>query len=118
MYLTLESRLRLSTALARDEVAQAGEVLGAGGAAVEVGAHPRHPGVGGLAGEAQLDVAVELLEALLAGQLRGVLAEHPAQQRVAFLVARHHSSSPPVPTRKPRVASAARRLRRASCRFL
>jgi len=36
-------------ALAGDQVAQAAEVLGAGGAAVEVGVHARHPLVGPLA---------------------------------------------------------------------
>src|SRR6476620_3295742 len=98
MALTLKSRLRLSTAFARDEVAQAVEVLGAGRAAVEMRAHAGDPGVAGLAGEAQLDVAVELLEALLAGQLRSARAEHPAQERVAVVVARHASSSRPSPT--------------------
>src|SRR3954468_19693507 len=115
---TIETRPPLSIPLARDEVAKAGEILGAGGAAVEVCAHAGDPRVGRLAGEAQLDVAVELLEALLAGQLRVRGAEDPSQDDVAFLVALHASSSPPAPTRKPRSASAARRLRRASCRFL
>src|SRR3954447_9813083 len=118
MEMTLESRPPLSIPLARDEVAQTGEVLGAGGAALEVGVHAGDPRIGGLAGEGQLDVAVELLEALLAGQLRLTGAEDPSQDGGAFLVALHASSSPPVPTRKPRSASAARRLRRASCRFL
>src|SRR3954451_15237840 len=111
---TLEIRPPLSIPLARDEVAQAGEVLGAGGAAVEVGAHPGDPRLGGLAGDGQLDIAVELLEALLAGQLGGAGAEHPSQDRVAFVVLAHASSSPSVPTRRPRAASAARRLRRAA----
>src|SRR3954447_8244513 len=115
---TLETRRRESIPLAGDEVAEAAEVLGAGGAALEVGLHAGDPRVGALACERQLDVAVELLEALLAGQLRGAGAEDPAQDGVSFFVGLHASSSPSVPPRSPRSASAARRLRRASCRFL
>src|SRR3954453_2073420 len=115
---TLETRPLESIPLLGDEIAQAGEVLGAGGAAVEVRAHAGDPRVGALACGRQLDVAVELLEALLAGQLRGAGAEDPAQDGVSFFVRLHASSSPSVPTRRPRSASAARRLRRASCRFL
>src|SRR3954469_23167718 len=115
---TLKTRLQESIPLAGDEVAQAVEVLRAGGAALEVGLHAGDPRIGGLAGERQLDVAVELLEALLAGQLMGAGTEDPAQDGAAFLLAFHHSSSPLVPTRKPRWASASRSLRRASCRFL
>ena len=44
-------------------------ILLAGRAALEVGAHARHRRFGVGAGQRQLDVAVELLEALLAGQL-------------------------------------------------
>src|SRR3954463_2045137 len=114
---TLETRPQESIPLAGDEVAEAAEVLGAGGAAFEVRPHAGNPRVGRLARQRQLDVAVELLEALLARQLRGVGAEDPAQDGAAFLVA-HHSSSPSVPMRKSRSASASRSLRRASCRFL
>src|SRR3954465_3921234 len=115
---TLKTRLQEPIPLAGDEVAQAVEVLRAGGAALEVGVHAGDPRLGRLAGERQLDVAVELLEALLAGQLRGPGAEDPAQDGASFLVALHRVSSPSVPTRKPRSASASRSLRRASCRFL
>src|SRR3954447_16883494 len=101
---TLKTRLQESIPLAGDEVAEAAEVLGAGGAALEGGAHAGDPRAGGLAGERQLDVAVELVEALLAGQLRGAGAEGPAEQLVPFLVLFHPSSSPPVPSRKPRSA--------------
>jgi hypothetical protein len=55
---------------ARDELAQAGVILVAGGAALEVGAHPGHAGVGVLAGELEVDVLVEQLEALLAADPR------------------------------------------------
>ena len=44
-------------------------VLIAGRAAFEMRAHTRDLLVGGCAGELELDVAVELVEALLAGQL-------------------------------------------------
>src|SRR3954469_16436194 len=98
---TLETRRRESIPLAGDEVAEAAEVLGAGGAALEVGVHAGDPRLGRLAGERQLDVAVELLEALLAAQLRGAGAEDPTQD-AAFLFTLHHSSSPSVPIRKPR----------------
>src|SRR3954468_13387465 len=104
---TLENRRRESIPLAGDEVAEAVEVLGAGGAAVEVGAHTRDAVVGCIAGERQLDIVVELLEAPLAGQLRRTGTEAPAEN----LIALHHSSSPPAPTRKPRAARAARSLR-------
>src|SRR6187200_963524 len=92
-------------AVGGDKVTEAVEVLRAGGTAVEVGAHPRDPLGRRLPGEVQLDVAVELLEALLAGQLGGTGAEDPAQDRLLLLVALHHSSSPPAPIRKPRSAS-------------
>lgn len=42
--------------------------LGAGGAAFQMGAHPGNPVVGIVACQFQLDVDVELLEALLAGE--------------------------------------------------
>src|SRR4051812_6976026 len=112
---TLETQALESIPFPGDEIAQAGEVLGAGGAAVEVGAHAGDPRVGGVADEAELDVAVELLEALLAGQLGSAGAEDPSQDGVGFAVGLHASSSP---TRKPRAASAARSLRRGSCRVL
>src|SRR4051812_76928 len=103
---TLEARPPLSIPFAADEVAQAAEVFGAGGAALEVGVHAGDARIGRLAAEGQLDVAVELLEALLAGQLRGAWPEHSAQGRVSLLVALHPSSSPLAPTRRPRAASA------------
>src|SRR5215211_9153577 len=115
---TIDARPLESIPFLGDEVAEAAEVFGAGGTAFEVGVHAGDPRLGGLVGQGQLDVAVELLEALLAGQLRGPGAEDPPQDRVAFAVVAHHSSSPFAPTRKPRAASAPRSLRRASCRFL
>src|SRR5215218_6236737 len=115
---TIEARPPESIPFLGDEITQAGEVFGAGGAAVEVRAHTGNPRVGRGTGERHLDVAVELLEALLAGQLRGGGAKDPAQDRIALVVAFHPSSSLSAPTWKPRAASAARSLRRASCRLL
>src|SRR6186997_2798188 len=113
---TIETRRRESIPLAAcsfgsDEVAEAAEVLSAGGATVEVRPHPWDPRLRRLPGEIQLDVAVELLEALLAGQLRRTGAEDSAEDRALLLVTLHHSSSPLVPTRRPRSASASRSLR-------
>ena len=51
-------------------------VLSAGGAAFEVGSHARHGGIGVAAGELEFDVAIEVLEALIAGQLRACWAKH------------------------------------------
>jgi hypothetical protein len=55
-------------------------VLAAGRAALEVRPHARHRGVGVAAGELELDVAVELVEARLAGQLRVGRSEQPVKQ--------------------------------------
>ena len=51
-------------------------VFSAGGAAFEVGSHARHRGVRVAAGELEFDVAIEVLEALIAGQLRACWAKH------------------------------------------
>ena len=59
----------LQRLLAADERAQALVLLAAGGAAVEVGAQAGNRGVGVLAGELELDVAVELVEADVAADL-------------------------------------------------
>ena len=62
--------LRLIVAgVSSDQRDEALVVLLAGRAALEVGAHAGHGRVGVRAGQRELDVAVELLEALLAGQL-------------------------------------------------
>src|SRR5919197_387957 len=92
--------------VAGEEVAQAVVILAAGGAALEVGAHAGHRGVGVCAGELELDEAVELVEARLAGQLRLHWAEQAAD-----VIAVHGASS-------PRSASAERSRRRASCKVL
>ena len=58
-------------------------LIAARGAALEVGAHPRHPGVGIVASKLQLDVLVEPLEALLAGHLWPGWAEQGVELLVA-----------------------------------
>jgi hypothetical protein len=55
-------------------------VLATGGAAREVGSHARYSSVGVAARELKLDVAIEVFEALVAGQLRATRAEQPAEQ--------------------------------------
>ena len=52
----------------------------AGGAAVEVGAQSRDGEVGVLAGEFELDVAVELFEAFVAADLGAAGSEQPAER--------------------------------------
>jgi hypothetical protein len=52
-------------------------VLVACRAALEMRAHARDPLLGGRSGELELNVVVELLAALLAGQLRARRAEEP-----------------------------------------
>ena len=67
---------------------QAVVVFRAGGAALEVGAHARDRRVGVGAGELELDVAVELLEALLAAELRAAGAGQAREQTFSIAVGR------------------------------
>jgi hypothetical protein len=62
--------------LSLDEREQAEVLLVASGAAMEMGPHPGDRLVGVGSGELKLDVAVELLEALLAAELRTGGAKH------------------------------------------
>ena len=78
-------------------------LLGAGRAAVEMRAHPGDGGVRILARELELDVAVEVREALVAAELRVGRAEQACEQ-VGYVV--------------PLSVTAPRRVRRASCRVL
>jgi hypothetical protein len=55
-------------------------VLVAGWAAFEVRAHARHVFVGGCAGKLELDIVVELVEALVASQLRSWGAEESREE--------------------------------------
>ena len=96
-------------------------VLAAGRAALEVRAHARHDGVRVAARALELNLAVELLEALLAGQLRAGGSEQPGKQvggSRAVVVA--HERPPRVvdSSASPCSESRARSLRRASCRVL
>ena len=107
---------------AADELEQAVVVLAAGGAAGQVRPHARHGAVGVAAGEREVDVAVELLEALLAGQLGPAGPSSAAISRGARRCGRRSSVVPPVrraARSKPSAASAARSFgarRAASCR--
>ena len=56
--------------------------LGAGGAALEVRSHPGDLRVGIRAGDLRLDVDIELIEALLAGQLGSCGPEQPPEQAI------------------------------------
>ena len=71
---------RLQRLLAADERAQAFVLLAAGGATVEVGAQPGNREVGVMTRELELDVPVELLEALLAADLWAVGAQEPVER--------------------------------------
>ena len=55
-------------------------VLVTGGAALEVGTHARERGVGLVPNEVELDKSIELLEALLAGQLLADWAQQTGKQ--------------------------------------
>src|SRR5919197_280779 len=70
----------LEDLLAADERAQALVLLAAGRAAGEVGAQARDRRVGVLAGELELDVAVEVLEALVAADFGLCRPEEPAER--------------------------------------
>jgi hypothetical protein len=107
--------------LRADQRREAVVVLVARGAALEVRPHTLDRRVGVLAGAPELDVAVEVLEALLAGQLRALWAEQPAQQ---FGGSRHAAFAHAVrPSRSessasPSTASRALSFLRASWRVL
>src|SRR5215216_5621726 len=96
-----------------DEREQAFVVFVAGGAAFEVRAHAGDLLVGGCGGELELDVVVELIEALLAGELRAGGAEELREElRVVRLVGLGHEKGSVSP--RPRAARAPRSLCRAS----
>ena len=98
-------------------------VLRAGRAALEVRAQPGHGGVRVAAGELELDVAVELVEALLAADLGPGRAEQARASRRSGVV-RWRRVMAPSSRRgrrgsRPRAASELpRSLRRASCSVL
>jgi hypothetical protein len=88
-------------------------ILVAGWTAFEVRAHARNLLVGVCRGEFQFDVAVELLEALLAGQLWSRWAEEQCQAAlvVGCVVCCHDAGMCVPPTPSSGAASAARSLR-------
>src|SRR5215211_455336 len=97
--------------LGRDQRPQARVVLPAGRAALEVSAHAGDRLVGAAARQLELDIPVELLEALLAADLGPSGAEQPANELVAWLGLVSHLLPP---TRAFAEAFVARRG--ASCR--
>lgn len=92
-------------------------VIAAGRTAYEVRVHGRHRDVRPGAGQLKLDVRVEMVEALLASELRAGRAEHSAELAAGITpLLLGHGTLPIVPI--PRSARAARSLRRASCKVL
>jgi hypothetical protein len=91
-------------------------LLAAGRTALEVGAQAGHGSVGVRAGDFELDVAVELLEARVAVDFG---AHRPAQpgERLFEIGTIHHSSSQ-VSSDRPHASRCCRSLRRASCSVL
>ena len=108
-------RLGLGRLVAADEGAQALVLLAARGAAGEMRAQPGNGGVGVFAGELELDVAVELVEADIATDLRLGGAEHAAECTVAVRTFGHVVSSSSVPTESPHASRCLRSFWRASC---
>src|SRR5262245_33022993 len=111
------ARRRLQRLLAADERAQALVLLAAGRAAGEMSAQPRDRRVGVCAGELQLDVAVELLEALVAADLRLGRPEQPPERLLQLRSLRHVPSSS-VSRESPSSSKCPLSFRRASCRVL
>src|SRR3954454_23362751 len=68
-------------------------VLLAGRTALEVSAHARHRRFGVGAGQCQLDVGVELLEALLAGQFSPGGVEYAAQAQQVIVIGLAHDDA-------------------------
>jgi hypothetical protein len=77
----------------RDEIAQGFVVLMASGAALQVLAHPRQAPVRVLAGELEVNILVEQLEALLATDLGTARPQQPRDQ-FSVSVVRAHALAP------------------------
>src|SRR4051794_33171219 len=97
-----------------DERAKAVVLLGAGGAAAQMGSQRGHRSFGVAQHELAVDVDVELLEALVAGGLRSGGAKQPVESVVGF-GGRHAVSAS---SSWPAAVSSLRSLRRASCSVL
>ena len=87
--LSADPRPVLTPRLAAHQIPQAAVVLVAGGAPGQVRAHPRHAGIGVSSAQLELDVAVELFEALLAGQLGRIRPEQQPEALGVCRFARH-----------------------------
>src|SRR5215211_1622926 len=107
----------LQRLLAAHERAKALVLLAAGGAADKVGAQTGDRGVGVRTGELQLDVAVELLEALVAADLGLRRPEQPAQCLLQIGSLGHFVSSS-VSRERPCSSRWDLSFRRASCSVL
>src|SRR5215207_2410798 len=99
--------------LAADEGEQAGVVLGAGGTALEMDPQPGDRRVRVDASQLRLDVAVEFLEALLAGDFRAARSKQPPERRLEVAPVGHRIVSF-VPSASPDRSRPWRSLRRAS----
>jgi hypothetical protein len=89
-------------------------VFVAGRAAFEVRAHTGDVFVGGCAGELELDIVVELVEALLASQLRSWGAEESREELLIRVVGLGHEMSSVSAAPRPRADNARRSFCRAS----
>jgi hypothetical protein len=112
-----------STCLGGDEGQQAGVLLVAGRAPLEMGAEARERRVGVGAFDLELDIAVEQLEARLAADLRADRPERSGDGAILWIGPRHDTSFPYSislcsPTARPAAARWRRKLRRASCNDL
>src|SRR5215213_11201131 len=107
----LTRRARSARSCSGQERAEALALLAAGGAAVEVLAHPGYRGVRVARLELQLDVLVEALEALVAADVRPGRAEQPPQAIVRL-------AHPLTSSMCPAATSSARSFVRASCSVL
>src|SRR5205085_6143186 len=109
---------RLQRLLAGDESAQALVLLAACRATGEVRAKPGHAGIGVGSGELQLDVAIEVVEALVAAELGLALPQEPGQRLLEIRAFHHVPSSFVGSIATPRRARCRRSFARASCSVL
>src|SRR5436305_637456 len=108
---------RARSAVVRQQCAQAGVLLAARRASVQVCPHTGNRRIGICAGELQLDIVVELLEALLAAQLGARWPEQTLQECFDGCVRWLGHRFPPLapkPREKPSAATVRRRCERAS----
>ena len=101
--------------VAADEGAQALVLLAARGAPCQVRAEPGDGGIDVGAGQLELDVAVELVEAGIAADLRLGWSEQTAECVVEVGAFAHVASSRSEPTESPHSSRCLRSFRRASC---